>query len=80
MNSSDDPDRGARAEPLTETAYLTRREVAKLFSVSTSTVTRWAQRGLIKAVRTPGGHYRFPADETRRAAQRAETLGLTRLD
>jgi excisionase family DNA binding protein len=44
--------------------YLTRGDVAKLFGVSPSTVTRWAQKGLLKTIRTPGGHYRFPATET----------------
>jgi len=48
--------------------FLHRREVAPLFGVSVSTVTRWARVGLLRAVRTPGGHYRFPEDETRRAA------------
>ena len=44
--------------------YLTRARVAKLFGVTPSTVTRWAQRGLLKTIRTPGGHYRFSAKET----------------
>jgi excisionase family DNA binding protein len=58
-------------------AFLSRREVADLFGVSVSTVTRWARQGLLKTLRTPGGHYRFPAEETRRAAARA-TLEETR--
>jgi len=60
--------------------FLTRGTVARLFGVSASTVTRWARLGLLRAVRTPGGHYRFPASETRRAAERAATGELTRLD
>jgi excisionase family DNA binding protein len=52
-------------------AFLSRHEVADLFGVSVSTVTRWARQGLLKTLRTPGGHYRFPAEETRRAAARA---------
>jgi excisionase family DNA binding protein len=63
-----------------ERAYLSRSEVARLFGVSVSSVTRWARTGLIKAVRTPGGHYRFPAEETRRAAARSAAGDLTRLD
>jgi excisionase family DNA binding protein len=51
-------------------AFLSRREVADLFGVSVSTVTRWARQGLLKTLRTPGGHYRFPSEETRRAAAR----------
>ena len=54
----------------TESAFLSRREVARLFGVSPSTVTRWARLGLLKAMRTRGGHYRFPAADTRRAAER----------
>lgn len=49
--------------------FLSRREVARLFGVSTSTVTRWARAGLLATIRTPGGHYRFRAGETLRAAQ-----------
>ena len=45
---------------------LSRREVARRFGVSLSTVTRWARTGLIRAVRTPGGHYRYPAAELSR--------------
>ena len=59
--------------------FLTRREVSALFGVSVSTVTRWARLGLLRAIRTPGGHYRFPAAETRRAAQRGPG-DLVRLD
>ena len=61
-------------------AFLSRSEVARLFGVSVSSVTRWARAGLIRAVRTPGGHYRFPAEETRRAAARFAAGELTRLD
>jgi excisionase family DNA binding protein len=46
--------------------FLSRREVARLFGVSLSTVTRWARTGLIRSVRTPGGHYRYPAADLAR--------------
>jgi excisionase family DNA binding protein len=60
-------------------AFLSRHEVSELFGVSVSTVTRWARQGLLKTLRTPGGHYRFPAEETRRAAQAgiSETMEIT---
>ncbi len=60
--------------------FLSRGEAAQLFGVSASTVTRWARLGLLRALRTPGGHYRFPAEETRRAAQRSPADELVRLD
>lgn len=71
-SSQQAPDRNERP-------YLSRPEVARLFGVSASSVTRWARAGLIKAVRTPGGHYRFPAEETRRAAERFAAGAPTRL-
>ena len=51
--------------------FLSRGEVSRLFGVSVSTVTRWARLGMLPVLRTPGGHYRFPAEETRRAASTA---------
>ena len=38
---------------------MTPGEVAAVFSVDPKTVTRWAQQGLIRSIRTPGGHHRF---------------------
>lgn len=67
-------------EAASESRFLSRRDVARLFGVSASTVTRWAQKGLLKTVKTPGGHYRFPADETRRAAAQLGSLDIVRLD
>ena len=52
-----------------EPEFLSRGEVARLFGVSLSTVTRWARTGLLQAVRTPGGHYRYRAKDMRRAAR-----------
>ncbi len=42
---------------------LTPAEVAGLFRVSPKTVTRWEQTGKLTAVRTLGGHRRFPANQ-----------------
>jgi len=67
-------------DPPAETVFLSRGEVSRLFGVSPSTVTRWARLGLLKAARTRGGHYRFPAEETRRAAGRAADGDTTHLD
>lgn len=65
LDEGKDSARGGQAK----SAFLSRREVSRLFGVSVSTVTRWARQGLLKTLRTPGGHYRFPAEETRRAAR-----------
>ena len=60
--------------------FLSRGEVARLFGVSVSTVTRWARLGILKALRTPGGQYRFRAEEMRRAAASGSPDELVRLD
>jgi excisionase family DNA binding protein len=61
-------------------SWLTRTDVARLFQVSPSTVTRWAREGRIPAKRTPGGHYRYPAPEMRRLAGTATPGDVVRLD
>lgn len=43
--------------------FLTQREVAAVFRVDPKTVGRWAARGLLKSIRTPGGHRRYPLRE-----------------
>jgi excisionase family DNA binding protein len=55
-------------------------EVAKLFLVSPSTVTRWARQGKIPVLRTPGGHYRYPSGPLRRLAGHVPDAELDRLD
>jgi excisionase family DNA binding protein len=53
-------------------------EVAALFGVTTKTVARWGSVGLLRAVRTPGGHMRYYAANVRAlAGARADapTLG-----
>jgi excisionase family DNA binding protein len=66
--------------PSGKSTFLSRGDVARLFGVSVSTVTRWARQGLLKTLRTPGGHYRFPEDETRRAALASRSGVETRTD
>lgn len=56
-----------RIDPTAPGRFLSRKEVARLFGVSLSTVTRWARTGLIRSVRTPGGHYRYLAADLARA-------------
>lgn len=49
--------------------YLTPNEVATLFMVSPITVRQWAQKGLVKAEVTVGGHRRFLRAEIERFAR-----------
>jgi excisionase family DNA binding protein len=44
-------------------------EAAEALGVSASTVRRWADADRIEAIRTPGGHRRFPVSEVRRLNQ-----------
>jgi excisionase family DNA binding protein len=44
---------------------MTPSEVGKALRVDAKTVTRWAERGLVRAIKTPGGHNRFFADDIR---------------
>jgi len=44
---------------------LTPAEVAALLLVDPRTVTRWANKGRISSIRTPGGHRRFREAEIR---------------
>lgn len=48
--------------------YLTSNQVASLLRVSPVTIRQWAQKGLINAEFTPGGHRRFMVDEIERFA------------
>jgi excisionase family DNA binding protein len=48
---------------------LTRAEVAEIFQVSPSTVTRWAEAGMLPSVKTLGGHRRYEAKAVLALAQ-----------
>ena len=42
---------------------LSPREAALRLGISYPTIKQWLYRGKVKAVKTPGGHYRIPEDE-----------------
>ena len=46
-----------------QSEYLTPNEVASLLLVSPITVRQWAQKGLLEAQTTAGGHRRFARAE-----------------
>ncbi len=58
-----------------QTNHLTPTEVAGLLLVSPITVRQWAQKGLLQAQTTAGGHRRFALEEVERfARERGITL------
>lgn len=42
---------------------MTRDEVAAVFGVHPSTVTRWMQRGLLRRLRIPSGQHRYRRED-----------------
>ncbi|HEV2275105.1 MAG TPA: helix-turn-helix transcriptional regulator [Acidobacteriaceae bacterium] len=44
-------------------SMLTPREAALRLGISYATIKQWLYRGKVKAVKTPGGHYRIPESE-----------------
>jgi diguanylate cyclase (GGDEF)-like protein/excisionase family DNA binding protein len=54
-------------------------EAADALGVSTSTLRRWADSGRIRAVRTAGGHRRFPVSELQRLKSAPALLGAPAL-
>ena len=54
---------------VTERDYLTPNEVATLLRVSPITVRQWAQKGLLQAQTTAGGHRRFSRGVVERFAR-----------
>ncbi|MEI7535635.1 MAG: response regulator [Comamonadaceae bacterium] len=63
------------SEELKSLPYLTPNEVAQWMMVSPVTVRSWAQKGLLKAEVTPGGHRRFRHDEVERFARQWNPAG-----
>ncbi|MDQ2818484.1 MAG: helix-turn-helix domain-containing protein [Candidatus Eremiobacteraeota bacterium] len=39
--------------------WLTSGQVARLLDMTNAAVRRWAREGLVDAIKTPGGQYRF---------------------
>jgi excisionase family DNA binding protein len=58
------------------TPPLTTGDVAAIFAVTTTTVKRWADSGLLPHFKTPGGHYRFNAEDVRALKDSSENVGV----
>lgn len=59
---------------------LTRAEVAEIFHVSPSTVTRWAEAGKLPVVKTLGGHRRYDAKIVMKLARQLVTQEEVKMD
>jgi excisionase family DNA binding protein len=64
-------------------AYFTPRQVSRALGVSESSLKRWCDKGILRIVRTAGGHRRLPLEEVMRflresghALERPDLLGL----
>lgn len=49
--------------PKKKPALMTPAEVAAVFSVDPKTITRWADAGKLRPIRTLGGHRRYRSDQ-----------------
>lgn len=53
-------------QPDDEARYLTTGDAARACDVSLVAVKKWIRQGKLRAIRTPGGHFRIPVDEFER--------------
>lgn len=47
-------------------SFLTTTQAARLLGVHAASISRWANQGRIRAIRTLGGHRRIPVAEVER--------------
>ena len=53
--------------------FYTTAELARICGVSISTIKRWTDSGLLRCVRTPGGHRKFRLQDVAEAARQLDT-------
>ena len=76
-NDTDQRTRHDMTKPVQKAVY-TPNEVAELLMVSPVTIRQWAQKGMIEAMTTAGGHRRFSLEAVRQfARERDIDLSLT---
>lgn len=63
-----------------EARLLTPAEVAALFRVDPKTVTRWAQQGKLRPIRTLGGHRRYSEAEIQAFLESSQRIPMPGTD
>lgn len=53
------PRSGRGTIPKLEKDWVTSGEVARALDMTDAAIRRWAREGLVEAIKTPGGQYRF---------------------
>lgn len=64
---------GRRRVVVMRERFYTTAELARICGVSISTIKRWTDAGLLRCVRTPGGHRKFRLQDVAEAARRLDT-------
>lgn len=56
--------------------WMTSGEVARAFDMTDAAIRRWAREGLVEAIKTPGGQYRFRRESLARLLQVKHPNGM----
>jgi len=57
--------------------WMTSGEVARALNMTDAAIRRWAREGLVEAIKTPGGQYRFRREALARLLQVRHPNGTT---
>jgi len=55
---------------------MTSGEVARVLNMTDAAIRRWAREGLVEAMKTPGGQYRFRREALARLQQVSRPNGM----
>jgi excisionase family DNA binding protein len=67
----------ARERPRTK-LWMTSGEVARELNMTDAAIRRWAREGLVDAIKTPGGQYRFRREDLNKLFQNVPGNGASR--
>jgi excisionase family DNA binding protein len=57
--------------------YVTTGEAGRACGVTPGAVKKWIRQGKLRAIRTPGGHFRIPVDEVERLTREVVTAATS---